>query len=304
MAISTVKATIHGQEYDLIYNSGSGKWEATLTAPSQSSFNQSGGYFDVTVRATDTASNETTVDSTHATLGTSLRLVVKEKVKPIISITSPGAGGYIINNKPTISFQLRDNDSGIKISTLTLRIDSGTPVGNADPGMTVTPVTGGYDCTYVPVNALSDGNHTIYIDVADNDGNTANSASRTFTIDTVPPTLNITQPTDGFETNQVLLTVQGTTNDVTSSPVTVTMKLNGTDQGTVTVGGDGNFAKQITLTEGDNTIEITATDSAGKYSTVTRHVTLNTAAPVITKVEIVPNPVDSGQTYVIKVTVQ
>lgn len=304
MAIATVITTINGQEYNLTYNSGADKWEATLTAPSLSSFNQSGGYYDVTVKATDTASNETTVDSTHSTLGSTLRLVVKEKVKPTITITSPGAGGYIINNKPTITFQLRDNDSGIKISTLALKIDSGTTIGNGDTGMTTTPVSGGYDCTYTPATALTDGGHTVTINISDNDDNAATAASRTFTIDTVPPVLNVTSPVDGLETNQSVLTVVGITNDATSSPVEVVIKLNTVSQGAITVDSSGNFSKQIQLIEGENTIEITATDSAGKSSTVTRTVMLQTTAPVITAVEIVPNPADAGQTYVIKVTVQ
>lgn len=44
MAIATVKTTINGRECSLAYNSGSGKWEATHTAPGQSSFNNDGGY--------------------------------------------------------------------------------------------------------------------------------------------------------------------------------------------------------------------------------------------------------------------
>lgn len=35
---------------------------------------------------------------THATLGSSLKLQVKEKVAPVIAITAPTAGSYIINS--------------------------------------------------------------------------------------------------------------------------------------------------------------------------------------------------------------
>ena len=42
MAIKTVKAVVNGQEYSLTYSSSSGKWEATLTAPGKSSYNQDG----------------------------------------------------------------------------------------------------------------------------------------------------------------------------------------------------------------------------------------------------------------------
>ena len=52
-----------------------------------------------------------------------------------------------------------------------------------------------------------------------------------------------------------------------------------------------------------NVIVVTATDGAGKTSTVTRNVYCNTIAPVISEVTIEPNPVDAGATYVITVTV-
>ena len=125
----------------------------------------------------------------------------------------------------------------------------------------------------------------------------------TIKVDTVPPTLTITTPTDGLITNTATLTISGTTNDVTSSPVTVTITLNTVDQGAVTVESSGAFNKELTLAEGSNTIVITATDSAGKASSVTRTVTLDTGAPIFHSVSIAPNPVDAGATYVITVEV-
>ena len=63
MAVKTVQATINGQTYTLTLNSTSGKYEATVTAPSKSSYNQSGHYYGVTVKATDVAGNITTKDA-------------------------------------------------------------------------------------------------------------------------------------------------------------------------------------------------------------------------------------------------
>ena len=303
MAVNTVQVIINGQTYNLTYNSSTGKYEATVTAPSTSSFNQSGGYYGVTIKATDNAGNLTQKDATDGTLGASLRLTVKEKVIPTIAITSPGAGAKLITNKPTITFQLRDNDSGIKISALALKIDGGAAIGNAAAGMTCTPVAGGYDCTYVVQTALTDGSHTVTINIQDNDGNAASQASVTFTVDTVAPTLNVTSPANGLVTNNANQNVVGTTSDATSSPVTVTIKLNGTDQGAVAVDGSGNFTKSVNLSAGSNTIVIRSTDSAGKYTEVTRSVTLDTVAPTITGVTLTPNPVDAGATYIIAVTV-
>ena len=169
--------------------------------------------------------------------------------------------------------------------------------------MVCTSVTNGYDCTYTPPTALSDGSHTVTINVSDNDGNAATQASRTYTVDTVPPVLNVTNPSNGFITNTAAMVVQGSTNDATSSPVTVTVKLNGVDQGTVTVDGSGNFSKSITLANGSNTIVVTSKDAAGRETVVNITGTLDTSAPVISAVSIVPNPVDAGNTMVISVTV-
>lgn len=303
MAVSTVKVTINGQVYDLVYNSTIGKYEKTITAPGITSYNVSAGhYYPVQVQATDDAGNITTKNDTDATLGSALKLNVKETTKPTVSIISPSSGAKLTTASPTVTFQLRDADSGINISALALKIDGGTTIGNIATGMTCTAVTGGYDVTYICQSALAEGSHTITIDIADNDGNVATTTSTTFTVDTVPPVLNISNPVNGLITNNASLTVSGTTNDATSSPVSVIIKLNGTDQGTVTI-TSGSFSKAITLAQGSNTIVVRSTDSAGKYSEVTRTVTLDTTPPTISAITLTPNPVSTGATFTISVTV-
>jgi len=305
MAISTVRVQIDGTWHVLTYNSTSGKYEKSITAPNTTSYNVNAGhYYPVTVEATNTAGTKTTVTDATPTIGDSLKLYVKEKVKPTITITSPGADAYVINNKQPIVFQLRDEagGSGVNISTLALKIDGGATISSGSAGMVCTEVTNGYDCTYTPQTALTDGSHTVTINVSDFDGNAATQASRSYTVDTVPPVLNVTSPSDEFITNKSAMVVQGTTNDATSSPVTVTIKLNGVDQGAVTV-TDGNFSKSITLAEGSNTIVVKSTDAAGRETTVTVTGTLDTSQPVISSVTITPNPVDAGATMVISVEV-
>ena len=43
----------------------------------------------MTIKATDDAGNTATKDDTDATLGSSLRLQVKEKTAPVITVTAP-----------------------------------------------------------------------------------------------------------------------------------------------------------------------------------------------------------------------
>ena len=299
MAVKTVQVVINGQTHTLTYNATTKKYEATITAPSTSSYNQNGHYYNVKVKATDEAGNSVTKDATDTTLGSSLQLKVKEKVAPVISITAPSSSAKLTNNKPVINWTVTDADSGVNPSTIKLIIDSQT----ITTGITKTQSGKSYTCSYTPTTALSDGTHTIKVSASDYDGNVATQKSVTFTVDTVPPELSVSAPVDNLVTNQSSLVVKGTTNDVTSSPVTLTIKLNGGTEQTVEVGSDGSFTKTLTLVTGENTIVITAKDGAGKTSTVTKKVVLDQTAPVIQSVTISPNPVNAGATYTISVEV-
>ena len=222
MAVKAVQVVINGQTHTLTYNAKTKKYEATITAPSTSSYNQNGHYYNVKVKATDEAGNSVTKDATDTTLGSSLQLKVKEKVAPVISITAPSSSAKLTNNKPVINWTVTDADSGVNPSTIKLIIDSQT----ITTGITKTQSGKNYTCSYTPTTALSDGTHIIKVSASDYDGNVATQKSVTFTVDTVPPELSVSAPVDNLVTNQSSLVVKGTTNDVTSSPVTLTIKLN------------------------------------------------------------------------------
>lgn len=298
MAISQVRAQINGQWYTLTLQAN-GRYEASITAPGATSFNQPGGYYNVTVEATNTAG---TAGTANASTLDGLKLYVKEKVPPTITILSPSGGAYVTNNKQPVVFTITDETggSGVKLDSVVVKLD-GAPVSAGE--VTNSSISNGYSFTYTPAQALSDGDHTVTVDATDNDGNAAAQKSTTFKVDTIPPVLNITSPTEGMITSTAALTVSGTTNDATSSPVTVKITLNDADQGAVTVGGDGSFSKSIVLAEGANVIVVTAKDAAGKTSSVTRNVTLDTSVPQIVSATITPNPVDAGQTMLISVEV-
>lgn len=293
MAISTVRVQMNGSWYDLSKQSD-GSWQATLTAPNTTSFNLDGGYYPLTIEAVNDA----------GTKGTgSLQLFVKERVAPVITIVSPGAGAYVTNNKQPVVFTVTDESggSGVNLDSLVVTLD-GTAV--AASTLSHTAITNGYSFTYTPAAALGDGSHTVEVNCSDNDGNAAVAKYTSFTVDTVPPTLVINSPTDGAIVATQTLAVSGKTNDATSSPVTVRISLNGTDQGTVSVGSDGSWSKTVQLAEGDNTIVITVTDAAGKVTSATKTVRLDTSVPKIKSAVANPNPVDAGKTMVITVVVE
>lgn len=300
MAIQTVRAQINGSWYNLTLNSSNGAYEATIQAPSVTSYNQPGHYYNVTVEVTNTAGTQVTEDG--STLP-SLQLKVKETVAPVITITSPTNGARVTNNKQPVVFTITDeqNGSGIDLSTLAVSLN-GSAVSGSE--VVTQAITNGYKCTYTPAAALSNGSNTVTVNVSDNDGNAATQKTVTFTVDTVAPSLNVTSPADDLLTNNPSLVVSGTTNDATSSPVTVTITLNNVDQGAISVGADGAFSKTVTLAEGSNTIVIKATDSAGNSTTVERTVGLDTSVPEIVSATITPNPVDAGETMLISVVIE
>lgn len=300
MAIKQVRALVNGTWYTLTYDSASGTYKATINAPAITSYHQSGGAYNVTVEATNDAGTTATADGSALS---GLLLKVLERVAPVITIVSPGSGASLTNSKTPVVFTVTDeaNGSGVDLSSLVVKLDGSAVAGST---ITTTAITNGYSVTYTPAAALSNGSHTVTIDVSDNDGNAATQKSTTFTVDTVPPTLNVTAPADGIITASKALNVVGTTNDATSSPVTVTVTLNGADQGAVTVSSGGSFSKAITLAEGSNTIVITATDASGLTTSITRTVELNSSVPKIVSATIAPNPADAGASVVISVTVQ
>lgn len=308
MAIQQVRVKINNAWTILTYNSSTGAYEATVAAPNITSYNvNSGHYYPVTIEATNQAGTVTTADDTHSVIGSALRLKVKETTAPVITITAPTASAYLATNTPTITFTIVDesNGSGVDPSSLRIKVDNGTAITNTSGGVTTTAITNGYTVTYIPQTALSDGIHTVTINCSDYDGNAATSKSVSFTVDTVAPTLTVKAPSANDTYVAVAaFTVIGKTNDATSSVASVKVTLNGADQGTVSVDSSGNFSKSITLRSGSNTIAVTATDKAGKTTTITRTINLDTSAPEITSVVITPNPVNTGNSFVISVKLE
>ena len=293
MAVKSVQAIINGQTYTLTLNSGTGRYEATITAPATSSYPQSGHYYPVTVKATDNANNVTEVDDTDETLGTSLRLQVKEKVAPVIVITSPTSGQLTSSNRPQITFEVTDNDSGVNQGSIKLQIDN-----QQVSGVSSSAIEDGYSCSYTPDTALDDGEHTITVNASDNDGNAATPVSITFQVLATAPDLSITAPANNSYHKAAAVAFSGTTN-----AESLTVQVGSGSAQSVPISG-GTFSGTLTLTaEGANTVKFVATSESGVETTVTRTLYLDTHAPVIQSVTITPNPVDAGATYVISVEV-
>lgn len=301
MAISTVQVIINGVSANLTLNAETGLYEADLTAPAESSYNNNAGhYFPVTIKAVDSAGNQTVIDDTDITLGDKLKLRVMETTLPVIIITSPTEDEITSNQTPVINFTVTDSGSGVNPDTIGVTVDDGNKITS---GITKTPITNGYACSYAISESLSDGAHTVYADADDFDGNSAVQRTANFTVDITPPELSVTSPVNNYTTNNPAVTISGNARDITSGLSSVTVSINGNTPVTVEVSVDGTFSYETSLTEGANTIVVTATDAGGISSSVTRIAVLDINAPVISDVAIASNPVSTGDILNVKVTV-
>lgn len=307
MSIATIKAVIDGQTYPLTL-SDDGYYVLKGNAPAESSANEPGGYYGVKIVATDAAGNETEISQEDGTWGSELKLEAYESVKPTATITYPSADSRINTCTPTITAQLRDNDSGIDPATVDLRINSGSKVTQGAPGLTLTPAEGGYDLSYAVQSPLPEGSTTITLSVADKDGNAADQASITCTIAVTAPTISLSSPAEGLVTNQAAVQIAGITSDDQLTSVTLTVTVNGHDQGPVTVDGQtGAFsltANPEHMQEGSNTIKVKVVDATGLEAEITRNVVLDTIPPRIIEVIGVTDRVHVGSPFEIRVKVE
>ncbi|GAB3805875.1 bacillopeptidase F [Virgibacillus kimchii] len=115
----------------------------------------------------------------------------------------------------------------------------------------------------------------------------------TVTLDTEAPDLTVTSPEDGENTNRETATVEGMVSDDHLDTVTV--------NGQETAVSNGEFSQRILLDEGENVIEVEATDLAGNTTTETMTVYADYTAPEI--FNLTPNEdkdLETGQTVTVE----
>lgn len=292
MAVKTAYVMFNGNKIAAVLNKETGKYEAIVTAPAASSWSQPDHVYKAEVHAEDNAGNTASVTSSDVTYGNQLKIRVLEKTKPTAQITKPTSGSVLGSDAQDIVLVVKDaGGSGLNLSTVVFKVNGSAIASSA---LTWTNGADGAKTATYHATKLPDGSNTIELQVTDNDGNVSDKASVSFIISTAAPTLDVTTPVDNLLTNHSSVTVSGTaaagSNAVTLSSVTV----NGSK---VTIGSDGAFSTEVQLAEGANTITIVATDSLGKNTTVVRHVTRDSIAPVITDIVTTPLTVDSGKTF-------
>lgn len=306
--IKEVYALINSQKFPATYNDELGQWEINGVAPSESSWSQEDHVFPITLVAVDTAGNTVTMTKDDEEYGDELKLRVLEKSAPTATITAPTTGSVIGENSTTIKVTFKDSGgSGLNQSEAVIKIN-GVPVSseqisfnNADDGEIVATVE---------ASDLSDGENKIEAYIKDNDGNISETDTVTFVVSTIAPNLVIDTPIEGTITNNSSIEFKGYAStslaDVTIEKVTISVNSSPevdmpNESGAADYVSGYNvreFSYSVILNiEGENTIVIKATDSAGKTTEVTRHVVLDTNAPVITDVVLDPHIVDASGSF-------
>lgn len=288
--ITQAYAKYKGQQYNASYNPETQLWDVDIPSGSESSYSQDNHTYPIELHAFDAAGNETIMYATDPTYGDQLNIRVLEKTKPTATIVSPTQGSVLGSAAQDIVMELSDaGGSGLNMASVIFKVNN---IQVSEGVSWSDGADGKKTCTYHATN-LSDGSNNVSLQATDNDGNVSDVATVSFVISTQAPTLNVTTPTEGLLTNSKQVTVSGTAAAGSDAVTLSSVKINGE---TVSVGEGGAFSKEITLQEGENTITIVAEDSIGKTTSVTRHVTVDTKAPVISDVEAEATTVDANST--------
>ncbi|MBC2621902.1 Ig-like domain-containing protein [Citrobacter cronae] len=260
--VTKVQVLINGTAYDAVQSEG--KW--TFTAPELAD-----GDYSVTVQVTDDAGNVQTSTALAVTVDTTV-------AAPVIALSDDtGTAGDNQTNDATPGFTVSTDPDAFSVM---VSIDGGKPVA-------ATKTADGQ--WHIDSTALADGDHTIVATVTDLAGNTADSATLTFTVDTTlsVPTIDLMDASDSGSSNSDNITRDTTPaftlGNIDADVISVQVLINGTAYPATLTDGTWTFTAPE-LADGDYSVTVQVTDDAGNVQTSTAlAVTVDTsvAAPVI-----------------------
>jgi hypothetical protein len=221
------------------------------------------GAHTLSVTSTDTSSGER--DPTPA-----LSTWVVDTTAPSSSrLTSPADGAAVATSLPTLLWEPA-SDAVSGVDGYDVRID-GSIVGS----------TSAADRRFTPVPGLAEGSHSWSVVARDVAGNTSESATAMFTVDTTAPAaFAATGPADGAVTRTARPTLSWTaSSDAGSGLAGYTVSIDGAPVTTLPAGVT-SFTLATELVDGTHVWQVTSRDAAGNASTTaTRSLVVDTAAP-------------------------
>ncbi|GGJ99722.1 bacillopeptidase F [Lentibacillus kapialis] len=173
-------------------------------------------------------------------------------------ITAPEAG--LITNGSSVTVE------GTASPTTTVQLlNNGEETGAAEVGN-----SGEFS---IPADLTEGANELKAVSVMDG-AQTGESEPITVTLDTAAPEITVENPEDGDKTNRETVTVEGTVEDANLDTVDV----NGRE---TDVAENGSYSQRILLDNGENKIDVTATDMAGNTAIETAKIDVDFVAPKI-----------------------
>lgn len=194
---------------------------------------------------------------------------------------------FTVDRTPPVTGLHRPQGSLIQATgDVVLQFAAIDPIGLLDDGGTEVTVDGAAlpneSCTHEEFlltcssAGLSSGQHAIAITLVDLAGNEA-SSSATFdlVVDAQPPVVNIAQPESGAILAEPSVLVSGTAFD---DGAVEQLRVQGNP---VALNEVGEFSAVVSLREGANEINVTASDTIGREATVSSQVILDTTGPSV-----------------------
>lgn len=235
-------------------------------------------------------------NSAGTTYGSEMSFITTtDTTKPSGSIGINSNAAY--TNSTTVTLTLSATDdvgvTGYYIST------SSTAPAVSDSGWTVITSSTSYTENVSYTISSGDGSKTIYVWYKDAYGNVSSSSDDSIILDTTSPTIIITSPTSSstYTSESNVINLEGVAFDNTSGISSVIWTNNIGENGTTT--GTTNWSiSDISLSNGDNVITVTAQDGAENTSTDTITVVYTLPIPTPTPTSspiptLTPSPIET-----------
>ena len=219
---------------------------------------------------------------------------------PAITTSSPQ--GVVRSDKPIISVSASDDMSGVDTIEIGVKGEGNRTV----EGLTSVR-SDRTSATFTPTTALTSGVYTVDVKLADMSGNKASGQWQfTVELDTIPPSIVITRPTqEHTENRRPIISATYTDNLSGVDADSVTLSLDGT-----TVTPDAVSETQVTftspfdLTFGQHTVTLEVSDMASTPNTATQEWSFFVERVGIADARNYPNPFEDGTTITFRLSRQ
>jgi hypothetical protein len=235
--VSKVEVQVDGGSWQIA--AGTLNWTFSVSALSD-------GPHNIAARATDSDGKTRTADID----------IIVDTGAPTVSIVSPADGSDLTDNTPSISGTAADTYG---VNLVEYKVDAGAYQAAAG--------TSSWSQTLA---SLSDGPHTITVRASDNAGNQATDQTA-IDIDATLPSLTVTNPASGLVTTDTTPLCSGTAADANGIQIVQVRVDSGSWQ---TATGTTSWSRSPSVSYGDHTITVRATDTFGNYREISRSISI------------------------------